>query len=146
MKGRKTGLSDCEITSLPKIVGDRQGSLTYIYRGEHLPFGIKRLYYLYDVPGGAERAGHAHKELQQLIVSVSGSFDVVLDDGRKKKKCHLSRPYYGLYVPRMIWREIINFSSGSVCLALASLPYDESDYIRDYQEFLNLRRDPRPIG
>ena len=101
-----------------------------------IPFTMERIYYLYDVPGGAERGGHAHKELQQVIIAMSGSFDVVLDDGTNKKRFHLNRSNYGLYVPTMMWRELDNFSSGSVCLVLASNKYHESDYIRDYDEFL----------
>jgi hypothetical protein len=104
--------------------------------GNHIPFEIERVYYLYDVPGGSVRGGHAHKQLQQLIVSVMGAFDVILDDGYKKKTVRLDRAYFGLYVPNMIWRELENFSSGGICLVLASLPYDESDYYRNYDEFL----------
>jgi len=128
-------LRDCRIVDLPKI-NDVRGNLTFIEENRHVPFGIKRVYYLYDVPGGAERGGHAHKELHQLIVAISGSFDVVLDDGVEKKRFHLDRSYYGLYVCPMIWREIDNFSSGSVCMVLASTLYDESDYYRDYSKFL----------
>jgi dTDP-4-dehydrorhamnose 3,5-epimerase-like enzyme len=101
-----------------------------------IPFDVKRLYYLYDVPGGAERGGHAHKGLHQLIVAASGSFDVVLDDGKNRKVVELNRPYYGLYVIPGIWRELINFSSGAICLVLASEKYNIDDYIRDYEEFL----------
>ena len=101
-----------------------------------MPFEIKRVYYLYDVPGGAERGGHAHKNLHQLIIALSGSFDVLLDDGKGKKRFHLNRSYYGIYVCPMIWRELDNFSSASVCLVLASNLYEEADYYRDYQEFL----------
>jgi hypothetical protein len=125
----------CRIIDLPRI-NDPRGNLTFIEGGRHVPFDIKRTYYLYDVPGGAERGGHAHKELQQLIVAMSGSFDVILDDGRERKRFHLNRSYYGLYVCPMVWRELDNFSSGSVCLVLASNYYDEADYYRDYREFL----------
>jgi WxcM-like, C-terminal len=128
-------LGDCKIIDLPKI-SDPRGNLTFIEGGAHVPFSIERVYYLYDVPGGAERAGHAHKGLHQLIVAMSGSFDIVLDDGSDKKRFHLARSYYGLYVCPMIWRELDNFSSGSVCLVLASNRYDESDYFRDYDRFL----------
>lgn len=128
-------LKDCRIIDLPKIT-DVRGNLTFIEGNRHVPFDIQRVYYLYDVPGGAERGGHAHKELHQLIVAMSGSFDVVLDDGFEKKRFHLNRSYYGLYICPMIWREIDNFSSGSVCMVLASNLYDEADYYRDYQEFL----------
>ena len=124
----------CYIFDLPKI-SDPRGNLTFIEGKRHIPFEIKRVYYLYDVPGGAERAGHAHKELQQLFIAISGSFDVLLDDGYTKKRHHMNRSYYGLYVGPMIWREIDNFSSGSVCMVLASTFYDESDYYRDYETF-----------
>jgi hypothetical protein len=126
----------CKIIELPKI-SDPRGNLTFIEGGNHIPFDIARVYYLYDVPGGAERGGHAHKELSQLIIAMSGSFDVVLDDGIKKKRVHLNRSYYGLYVCPMIWRELDNFSSGSVCMVLASNKYDEADYYRDYNQYLN---------
>jgi dTDP-4-dehydrorhamnose 3,5-epimerase-like enzyme len=132
-------LADCKIINLPKIT-DPRGNLTFIEGSRHVPFEIRRVYYLYDVPGGADRGGHAHKELHQLIVAMSGSFDVVLDDGRQKQRYHLNRSYYGLYVCPMIWRELDNFSSGSVCLALASNRYDEADYYRDYQDFLRALR------
>jgi hypothetical protein len=128
-------LKNCKIIQLPKIE-DPRGNLTFIEGSGHIPFDIKRVYYLYDVPGGAERGGHAHKELHQLIVAMSGSFDVILDDGYEKKRFHLNRSYYGLYVCPMIWRELDNFSSGSVCMVLASNLYDESDYYRDYSVFL----------
>lgn len=134
----RTTIHDCKIIDLPKI-SERRGAITPIYGEEHVPFRIRRVYYLYDVPGGESRGGHAHKNLQQLVVSVMGAFDVVLDDGRERKKVHLDRGYYGLCIPTMIWRELENFSSGGICLVLASEPYDESDYIRDYQEFLNTK-------
>lgn len=124
----------CRLIDLPRIPEPR-GNLTFIESGRHIPFDIKRVYYLYDVPGGASRAGHAHKKLQQVLVAMSGSFDVLLDDGREKKKVHLNRSYFGLYIPSMVWREIDNFSSGAVCLALASEFYDESDYYRTYSTF-----------
>ena len=132
-------LNKCRIIDLPRIP-DRRGNLTFIEGGIHVPFDIKRVYYLYDVPGGAERGGHAHKELQQLIVAMSGSFDVVLDDGIRKKRVHLNRSYQGLYLPRMIWRELDNFSSGSVCMVLASQKYNENDYIRKYADFAELKK------
>jgi hypothetical protein len=128
----------CKIIDLPKI-HDPRGNLTFIEGGNHIPFDIKRVYYLYDVPGGSERGGHAHKDLHQLIIAMSGSFDVVLDDGDSKKRVHLCRSYYGLYVCPMIWRELDNFSSGSVCMVLASNVYDEADYYRDYAEFMKAR-------
>ena len=128
-------IDDCKILQLPAI-RNRQGNLTPIHSKTDVPFDIKRIYYLYDVPGGASRGGHAHKELQQLVVSVMGAFDVILDDGRNRKTVHLDRAYFGLYIPRLIWRELDNFSSGAICLVLASLPYDESDYYRDYDEYV----------
>ncbi len=125
----------CKILELPKI-SDPRGNLTFVEGGHHVPFDIQRVYYLYDVPGGAERGGHAHKDLHQLIIAMSGSFDIVLDDGKQKKRIHLNRSYYGLYICPMIWRELDNFSSGAVCMVLASIRYDESDYYRDYSEYL----------
>ena len=125
----------CQIISLPKI-SEARGNLTFVEGGNHIPFDIRRVYYLYDVPGGAERGGHAHKALQQLIIAMSGSFDVVLDDGANKKRVHLNRSYSGLYVCPMIWRELDNFSSGSVCMVLASNKYDEDDYYRDYDQYI----------
>jgi hypothetical protein len=112
------------------------GNLTFIEGGRHIPFDIKRVYYLYDVPGGAVRGGHAHRNMHEILIAMSGSFDVRLDDGREKKKYHLNRSYTGLYICSMVWRSLDNFSSASVCLALASTAYDESDYYRDYQEYL----------
>lgn len=128
-------LEDVRLIELPKIA-DPRGNLTFIEGHRHIPFDIQRVYYLYDVPGGAERGGHAHKALHQLIIAMSGSFDVVLNDGKDQKRIHLNRSYVGLYVCPMIWRELDNFSSGSVCMVLASNVYDESDYYRDYTEFL----------
>ena len=122
------------LVDLP-VVHDARGNLTFIEGGSHIDFDIARVYYLYDVPGGAERAGHAHLALHQLLIAMSGSFDVVLDDGRERERCHLNRSYKGLYLPPMVWREIDNFSSGSVCLVLASAPFDEADYLRDYAQF-----------
>ena len=125
----------CKMIDLPKIA-DQRGNLTFIEGGSHIPFTIQRVYYLYDVPGGSQRGGHAHKDLHQLIIAMSGSFDVILDDGENKKHVHLNRSYNGLYVCPMIWRELDNFSSGSVCMVLASNRYDENDYYRNYGEFL----------
>jgi dTDP-4-dehydrorhamnose 3,5-epimerase-like enzyme len=133
-------LNKCGIIELPKIT-DPRGNLTFIEGEHHIPFKIKRVYYLYDVPGGAMRAGHAHKKLQQFLIAMSGSFDVIIDDGFIKSKFHLNRSYYGLYIPPMIWRKIDNFSSGSVCLALASDFFDEEDYYRVYDEFLRAIRE-----
>jgi dTDP-4-dehydrorhamnose 3,5-epimerase-like enzyme len=130
-------IEDCKIIELPKI-SDPRGNLTFIEGGQHIPFEIRRVYYLYDVPGGADRGGHAHKALHQLIIAMSGSFDVTLDDGRNKKKFHLNRSYQGLYVCPMMWRDLDNFSSGSVCMVLASNLYGASDYYRDYNEFLTV--------
>ncbi|CAG9213055.1 TDP-4-oxo-6-deoxy-alpha-D-glucose-3, 4-oxoisomerase [Paraburkholderia sabiae] len=126
---------DCQILEFPRIQ-DPRGTLTPIENHQHIPFEIKRVYYLYDVPGGASRAGHSHKELRQVLIAVSGSFDVHLDDGHERRVMHLNRPHQGLLIPRMIWREIDNFSSNAVCIALASLPYDESDYYRHYDDFI----------
>lgn len=128
-------LSDCIIIDLPKI-SDPRGNLTFFEESRHIPFNIRRVYYLYDVPGGSERGGHAHKNLHQFMIAISGSFDVLLDDGKERKRIRLDRPYYGLYICPMIWRELDNFSSGSVCMVVASEYYDESDYFRNYSEFL----------
>ena len=128
-------LLQAKLIDLPKI-SDPRGNLTFVEGDNHIPFALERVYYLYDVPGGAERGGHAHKELQQLIIAMSGSFDVVLSDGKETRRFHLNRSYYGLYVPTMLWRELDNFSSGAVCLVLASNKYDEDDYYRDYNEYL----------
>lgn len=128
-------IEHCKIIDLPKI-SDPRGNLTFIEGNHHIPFDIRRVYYLYDVPGGAERGGHAHKKLSQLIIAMSGSFDVILDGGGEKKRFHLNRSYQGLYVCPMMWRELDNFSSGSVCMVLASNIYEESDYYRDYNEYL----------
>ncbi len=128
-------IDECRIIELPRIT-NRRGNLTPVEGGKDIPFEVARVYYLYDVPGGSTRGGHAHKQLGQVLVSVMGAFDVVLDDGYNRKTVRLDRAYSGLYIPRMIWRELENFSSGGICLVLASLPFDESDYYRDYDEFL----------
>ncbi|HET7776283.1 MAG TPA: FdtA/QdtA family cupin domain-containing protein [Azospira sp.] len=128
-------LADCRILELPKI-HDPRGNLTFIEGGNHVPFDIQRVYYLYDVPGGADRGAHAHRNLHQFIVAMSGSFDVVLDDGQEERRFHLNRSYFGLYVCPMMWRYLDNFSSGAVCMVLASSKYDEGDYIRDYGQFI----------
>jgi len=133
---KKTTIKDCKIVDLPVIASYRQGSITVIYNNVHIPFDIQRVYYLYDVPAGSERGGHAHKELQQLIVAASGSFDVIINDGKDKKIFSLNRPSYGLYVPPMMWRELKNFSGGAICLVLSSLLYDENDYYRNYDEYV----------
>lgn len=132
-------LQDCRIVELPKI-SDPRGNLTFIEGDAHIPFDIKRVYYLYDVPGGAERGAHAHRNLHQFIVAISGSFDVVLSDGIEEKRFHLNRSYFGLYVCPMMWRYLDNFSSGAVCMVLASERYDEHDYIRDHTIFLAATR------
>ena len=125
---------DCSIVHFPKIQ-NRAGNITPIQNNFEAPFAIKRVYYLYDVPGGESRGAHAHKELEQLIIAASGSFDVTIDDGKNKKTFSLNRPYFGLHLKPGMWRELSNFSSGSICLVLASLLYAESDYIRDYEDF-----------
>jgi hypothetical protein len=128
-------VNDCRILHFPQIFSP-QGTLTPIENMRHVPFDIQRVYYLYDIAEGASRAGHSHKNLQQVLVAMSGSFDVHLDDGRQKRIVRLRRPQEGLYIPRMIWREIHDFSSGAVCVSLASSLYDESDYYRHYDDFL----------
>lgn len=128
-------IENCKVIELPKIT-DPRGNLTFIEGANHVPFEIKRIYYTYDVPGGSDRGAHAHKNLHQLIIAMSGSFDVVLDDGFDQKRFHLNRSYFGLYVCPMMWRYLDNFSSGSVCLVLASSLYDANDYYRDYDLFL----------
>jgi dTDP-4-dehydrorhamnose 3,5-epimerase-like enzyme len=128
-------IHNCNVVELPKI-HNRSGNITIVQNGEHLPFDVKRVYYLYDVPGGSERGGHAHKNLHQLIVAASGSFDVIIDDGKNKKIVQLNRPNFGLLVIPGIWREIVNFSTGAICFVLASEKYSEEDYIREYKKFL----------
>ena len=125
---------DCSLITLP-INHQANGNLTSVSNGIEVPFDIKRVYYLYDVPGGFSRGGHGHLELQQLIVALSGSFDITVDDGKVKRTFHLSRPNVGLYMPSGLWRELDNFSSGSICFVLASIDYDEKDYFRDYDKF-----------
>lgn len=136
-------LDTCRLIDLPKF-HDPRGNLSVIEGGQHVPFDIKRVYYLYDVPGGSSRAGHGHIELQQLFIAMSGSFDIIVDDGYNRKKVHLNRSYYGLYVPGMMWREVENFSSGGVCLVLASTHYDPKDYYFDYDEFVTAARNHHP--
>lgn len=130
-------VSDARLVELPKIA-DPRGNLTFIEGTRHIPFEIKRVFYLYDVPGGEARAGHANKGLEQFIIAASGSFDVILDDGRERATFSLRRSHYGLYVPGMLWRELDNFSSGSVCVVLCSGFYDPDDYYRDYAEFVSV--------
>lgn len=129
---------DCELRTLPKV-SDPRGNLTFIEGGNHIPFDIRRVFYLYGVPQGAGRGGHAHKTLHQFIIAVTGSFDVLLDDGREKRHVHLSRADRGLHVLPMVWATLGNFSSGAVCVVLASDRYDEADYYRNYGDFLAAR-------
>jgi hypothetical protein len=124
----------CRVVEFPRVV-DPRGNLTFIESQDHVDFDIKRVFYLYDVPGGAERGGHALKEVQQVLIAMAGSFDVILDDGTTRQRIHLNRSYYGLCIPAMVWREMDNFSSGSVCLVLASEHYDEGAYYRTWEEF-----------
>jgi len=135
-------MDQCKLIDLPKH-HDPRGNLSVIEGGIHVPFDIKRVYYLYDVPGGSSRAGHGHIELQQFFIAMSGSFDVIVDDGYERKKFHLNRSYYGLYVPGMMWREVENFSSGGVCLVLASTLYAPKDYYHDYDEFVAAAHKPK---
>lgn len=135
----KSNIYNCSILQLPKI-HNRAGNITPLENNIHLPFDVKRVYYLYDVPAGEERGGHAHRELQQIVVAASGAFDVLLNDGVNKKIVHLDRPFIGLHIVPGIWGELLNFSAGAVCLVLASQTYDEKDYIRDYQDFLAYKR------
>jgi hypothetical protein len=131
-------IHSCNVVELTKI-HNPAGNITLVQNGIHQPFDIKRIYYLYDVPSGSERGGHAHRELYQLIVSASGSFDVIIDDGRNKKTIQLNRPNFGLIIVPGIWREIVNFSSGAVCLVLASEKYKADDYVRNYTDFRKLK-------
>lgn len=135
----KYSVFDCTIIELDKHHSDRKGNLCVVENGRTLPFDVKRVYYLYDVPGGAERGSHAHRDLSQLIIAASGSFTVTLDDGRCKRSFFLNRPYQGLYVKPGMWRILEDFSSGAVCMVLASDIYNKEDYIRDYNEFLDYR-------
>ena len=128
-------VENCKIIHLPKVA-DARGNLTYIEGESHVPFSIKRVFYLYDVPGGSDRGGHALKTCHQFLIAISGSFDAILDDGRDRRRFQLNRSYYGLHIPPLVWRELDNFSSGAVCLVLASECYSEQDYYRDYREFL----------
>lgn len=137
------GIDKVKMIELPKIQ-DPRGNLSVIETGKHIPFDFKRIFYLYDVPGGTMRAGHANVKLEQVLIAMSGSFDAIVDDGFKKTKIHLNRSYQGLYIPGMIWRELENFSSASVCLVLASDFYDETDYYRDYDEFVQAARKAVP--
>ena len=135
----KTSVSDCSVIEVPKIE-NRSGNLTSIQNSIEIPFDIKRIFYLYDIPGGKDRGAHAHIECHQFLIAGSGSFDVLLDDGKSKKLVTLNQPYKGLHIPPGIWASEINFSSGSICLVLASHKYEESDYIRGYKEFLEYKK------
>ena len=135
----KSTVYDCTIIELDRHHSDRKGNISVVENGKDVPFDVKRTSYLYDVPGGESRGGHAHKELRQLIIAASGSFNVTLDDGHVKRTFNLNRPYQGLYVMPGIWRTLDDFSSGAVCLVLASERYDENDYIRNYNEFLEYK-------
>lgn len=130
---------DTAIIQFPKVMDDR-GNLTFVEANCHIPFGIERVYWIYDVPGGESRGSHAYRELQEVIIALSGSFEVFLDDGMAQKVVTLNRAYYGLYVPNMIWRRMQNFSTNAVALVMASLPYSVEDYIRDYTEFQMMNR------
>ena len=132
-------LKDCQLIELPKI-NDPRGNLTFVEENKHIPYDIKRVFFLYDVPGGETRAGHALKTCNQLLIAASGSFNVTLDDGNEKQTFQLNRSYHGLHIPPLVWREIDNFSSGSVCMVLASEFYNEADYYREYTDFLEAVR------
>ena len=132
-------VSDCSLIELPKIE-NRSGNLTSIQNSIEIPFDVKRIFYLYDIPGGKDRGAHAHIECHQFLIAGSGSFDVLLDDGKSKKLVTLNQPYKGLHIPPGIWASEVNFSSGSICLVLASHKYEESDYIRGYKEFLEYKK------
>lgn len=137
-KAMKSSVYDCVILPLSKI-HNRAGNITVVEGQKNIPFDVQRIYYLYDIPGGEDRGGHAHKELHQLIIAASGSFDVLLDDGQNKKIVTLNRPDYGVMVVPGIWRELFEFSSGAICLVLASQKYNKDDYIRDHDQFINFR-------
>jgi len=137
---RSLSVYDCSVIELPKIQF-RAGNITPVHNSVDVPFDVKRIFYLYDIPGGESRGAHAHKQCHQFLIAASGSFEVLLDDGKNKRLVHLNRPYYGLHIPPMIWASEINFSSGSICLVLASHGYDEKDYLRDYQDYLILKND-----
>jgi hypothetical protein len=135
-------LRDCRLIDLPKI-RDERGNLTFVEGGKHIPFEVRRVFYLYDVPGGSTRAGHALRTCEQFIIALSGAFDVLLDDGNERQRFHLNRSYFGLYVTALTWRELDNFSSSSVCLVLASEPYEEAGYLREYRQFVDAVRGER---
>lgn len=136
---KKTTVYDCTLVTLPKN-HQINGNLTAVNNSVEMPFDIKRVYYLYDIPGGFGRGGHAHKALQQFIVALSGSFDLIVDDGSIKRTFHLSQPNIGVFMPAGLWRDLDNFSSGSICMVLASTEYSETDYIRDYEDFKSYKK------
>lgn len=131
-------INDCKIIELPKFL-DRRGNLSFVENNKQIPFKIKRTYWLYDVPGGEARGGHAYHNTEEFVIAISGSFDVLIDDGKEKKTFHLNRSYYGLYIPKGLWREIENFSTNSFALEFANTSYDPKDYIESYDEFLKLK-------
>ena len=133
-------MEEPRIIELPKFL-DARGNLSFAQNNTHIPFEIKRTYWLYDVPGGEIRGGHAYRETEEFVIALSGSFDVIVDDGKEKETFHLNRSYYGLYIPKGMWREMDNFSTNSLALEFASTKYDPADYIRDYDEFLKLKED-----
>jgi hypothetical protein len=139
MKLKNTTVFDCSVIDITKV-HNQSGNITVIENLKNIPFEVKRVYYLYDIPGGEARGGHAHYELEQYIIAASGSFDVILSDGRNRKIVTLNRPNFALHVVPALWRELDNFSSGSVCLVLASHKYDESDYIRDHSEYIKMKK------
>ena len=138
MKSKRTTVFDCTLVDLPKIHNDA-GNITVIENDDYVPFSVKRIFYLYDIPGGESRGAHAHKECHQFLVAASGSFEVELNDGRNKHRVLLNQPYKGLHIPQGVWAAEVNFSSGAICLVLASQNYNESDYIREYSEFLKFK-------
>lgn len=142
---QKPTINDCKVVTLPKIT-DPRGNLTFIEGNNHIPFDIKRVFYLYDVPTGEDRGAHAHHTLHQFLICLSGSFDVAIDDGEFQATIHLNRPWKGLHVPPMIWAAEINFDPGSVCLVMASDKYIESDYIRKYDEYIDFINNLRNIS
>jgi hypothetical protein len=139
MELKDNSVYSCSVIDVSKIHNEA-GNITVVENGENIPFDVKRIYYLYDVPSGESRGGHAHYELEQFIIAVSGSFDVIINDGKNKKRVTLNRPNLALHIVPGLWRELDNFSSGSICMVLASHPYDENDYIRDYKQFLACKK------
>ena len=139
MKLSNNTVFDCSVIDVSKIHNDA-GNITVVENGKNIPFDVKRIYYLYDVPGGESRGGHAHYELEQYVIAASGSFDVILDDGENKKRVTLNRPNIALHIVPGLWRELDSFTSGSICMVLASKTYSEVDYVRDYKDFLNLKK------